>query len=212
MSGKFLSVDSNWLSLDKKATYCQDDEYRSKSERRGWRGIDEPLRKGGMTGNNSAWELLPAADCGPFPQDVGGPVPFRLLHQWNFKSSRDRVNWVHFGRVAYPCASQLGASRSGPTAQVWPPGTHPWCEGVFPEKGDRCDSGGLYCLRPLQSQAGEHCVTTGPEHTRGGRDLREDVRFAQTRRGTPSPVTFIRHTSMLIWRQECYRDAGSGWR
>lgn len=111
-----------------------------------------------------------------------------------------------------PCASQLGASRSGPTAQVWPPGTHPWCEGVFPEKGDRCDSGGLYCLRPLQSQAGEHCVTTGPEHTRGGRDLREDVRFAQTRPGTPSPVTFIRHTSMLIWRQECYRDAGSGWR
>lgn len=55
-------------------------------------------------------------------------------------------------------------------------------------------------MRLLQSQGGEHCVT-GAEHGRGGRDLREDVRFAQTRPGTLSPVTFICLTLMLIWRQ-----------
>ena len=84
--------------------------------------------------------------------------------------------------------------------------------GVKEYSQKRGDSGGLSSLRPLQSQAGEHCVTTGPEHTRGGRDLREDVRFAQTRPGTPSHMTFICHTSMLIWGQECYRGPGSGWR
>lgn len=150
MSVKFLSVDISWLSLNSKAIYCKDDGYTSK--RREWGGIDEPLRKGEMTGNNSAWELLPAAGRGPFPQDIGGPVPFRLLPHWNFKSLCERVNWVHFGRGAYPCASQLWARKSGPTAQVWPPGAHPWCEGIFPEKGDRRESGGLCSLRPLQPQ------------------------------------------------------------
>lgn len=139
---QLISTDS----LNSKAIYCKDDGYTSK--RREWGGIDEPLRKGKMTGNNRAWELLLAAGCGPFPQDIGGPVPCA------------RVNWARFGRGA-SCASQLRARKSGPAAQEWPPGAHPWCEGIFPETGDRRESGGLCSLRPLQPQWRALCYRPG---------------------------------------------------
>lgn len=38
----------------------------AQKRKEGWRGIDEPLRKGGMTKQRSAWGYS-AAGCEPFP-------------------------------------------------------------------------------------------------------------------------------------------------
>lgn len=209
MSVKFLSVDINWLSLNSKAIYCKDDGYTSK--RREWGGIDEPVRKGKMTGNNRAWELLPAAGCGPFPQDIGGPVPFRLLPHWNFKSLHERVNWVHFGRGAYPCASQLWARKWGLLHrcdhQAPTPGVR-----EYSQKRETDVNPVAFAVCAHYSHSGELCVI-GREHVRGRRDLRGRCGiYADPPWHTISCYIRLSYLDAYLETEECYRDVGGGWR
>lgn len=76
---QLIATDSHWT---KRRLIVRIMSIEAKGKGRGWRGIDEPLRKGGMTGNNTvlgSYSLQLVVDL--FPQDVGGPVPFRILHQ-----------------------------------------------------------------------------------------------------------------------------------
>lgn len=70
---KFLSVDSSWLSLNKKATYCQDDEYASK--RRGGEALASHSEKGKWQEVTQCWELLPAAGADLFPRILAVQCP-----------------------------------------------------------------------------------------------------------------------------------------
>lgn len=136
MSGKFLSVD-NWLSLDKKATYYQDNEYKQKGKGGGGEALMNHSRKGGMTGNNTVLGVTPCSWLWTFPPGCWWSSALQeSFTNEILNPQRDRVNWVHFGRVAYPCTRQLGPGSGSYCTQVWLPGAHPWCEGVFPEKGD----------------------------------------------------------------------------
>lgn len=178
MSGKFLSVDSNWLSAGQRRLIQDNDAIEAKGKGR----VEE--RHWWTTQKDYEWQEILTVLTGyslqlvpwTFPQDVGGPVPFRLLHQWNFKSSRDRVNWVHFGRVAYPCARQLGARNRVLLLVCDYTRRPPWCEGGIPRKGWLQVAFQFTALKPGWRALRYH----RPRTHWGGRDLTgEDVRFAQ---------------------------------
>ena len=190
---QLISTDS----LNSKAIYCKDDGYTSK--RREWGGIDEPLRKGKMTGNNRAWELLLAAGCGPFPQDIGGPVP----------CARELTGLVLAEVLPVPASYEPGnrvllhrSDRQAPT-----PGVREYSQkretGVNPVASAVCTH---------YSHSGELCVT-GPEHVRGRGDLIGRCGIcADPPWHTISCYIRLSYLDAYLETEECFRDVGGGWR
>lgn len=91
-------------------------------------------RKGGMTGNNTVLGSYSCSWLWTFsPRMLVVQCPSESFTN-EILNPRDRVNWVHFGRVAYPLCQAVGSQEIGSYCTGVTTGRPPDCEGI-PRKG-----------------------------------------------------------------------------